>query len=44
VAGETIANLSIVGIGQTGLDGGDVSLYNAVGSINAILDVAGWFQ
>ena len=44
VAGETIANLSIVGIAQTGLKSGDVSLYNAVGSINAILDVAGWFQ
>ncbi|MGA7988506.1 MAG: S8 family serine peptidase [Candidatus Dormiibacterota bacterium] len=44
VAGETIANLSIVGIAQTGVRSGDVSLYNAVGSINAILDVAGWFQ
>jgi hypothetical protein len=44
VAGETIANLSIVGISQAGLSGGDVSLYNAAGTINAILDVAGWFQ
>jgi len=43
-AGETIANLSITGIAQTGLDAGDVSLYNALGTINAILDVAGWFQ
>jgi len=44
VAGEVIANLSIVGIAQTGAPAGDVSLYNAAGSINAILDVAGWFQ
>ena len=43
-AGEVIANLSVVGIGQTGLNAGDVALYNAVGTINAILDVAGWFQ
>jgi subtilisin family serine protease len=44
VAGEVIANLSIVGIAQTGISAGDVSLYNAAGSINALLDVAGWFQ
>jgi subtilisin family serine protease len=44
VVGEVIANLSIVGVAQTGSFGGDVSLYNAAGTINAILDVAGWFQ
>jgi hypothetical protein len=44
VAGETIANLSIVGIAQSGLHAGDVSLFNDLGTINAILDVAGWFQ
>jgi hypothetical protein len=44
VAGEVIANLSIVGIAQTGSAAGEVSLYNAAGTINAILDVAGWFQ
>jgi len=43
-AGETIANLSFVGIAQTGVTAGDVSLYNAAGTINATLDVAGWFQ
>ncbi len=43
-AGETIANLAIVGLATTGADAGDVSLYNAAGNINAILDVAGWFQ
>jgi hypothetical protein len=40
-----IANLAIVGIGQTaGPTLGDVDLYNGLGDINAILDVAGWFQ
>ncbi|MGD0196131.1 MAG: S8 family serine peptidase [Candidatus Dormibacteria bacterium] len=42
--GEVIANLSVVGIAQTGAFAGDVSLYNNVGTINAILDVAGWFE
>jgi subtilisin family serine protease len=42
--GEVIANLSVVGIAQTGGSAGDVSLFNAVGTINAILDVAGWFE
>jgi hypothetical protein len=42
---EVIANLAVVGLSTTsGLSPGDVSLYNAVGTINAILDVAGWFQ
>jgi hypothetical protein len=42
--GQVIANLAIVGIATTGANEGDVSLYNAAGDINAILDVAGWFQ
>jgi hypothetical protein len=42
--GQVIANLAIVGIATTGTSEGDVSLYNAGGNINAILDVAGWFQ
>ena len=42
--GQVIANLAIVGIATTGTHEGDVSLYNAAGDINAILDVAGWFQ
>jgi hypothetical protein len=45
-AGQVIANLTITSLAQT--DGltidGNVDLYNPVGSINAILDVAGWFQ
>jgi subtilisin family serine protease len=43
-AAEVIANLSIVGIAQVGPSSGDVSLYNAVGLTDAILDVAGWFE
>ena len=43
-AGEVIANLAVVGIATTSPDIGDVSLYNALGNIDAILDVAGWFQ
>ena len=44
-AHDVIANLAIVGLGQTaGATQGDVYLYNGLGDINAILDVAGWFQ
>jgi hypothetical protein len=43
-AGDVIANLAFVGIATTGTASGNVALYNAVGTINAILDVAGWFQ
>jgi hypothetical protein len=42
--GQVIANLAIVELSTTGTSDGDVSLYNAAGDINAILDVAGWFQ
>jgi YVTN family beta-propeller protein len=41
--GDVVANLAFVGI-ATGSPSGDVSLYNQAGGINAILDVAGWFQ
>jgi hypothetical protein len=44
VAHDVIANLAIVGLAQTGPDQGDIDLYNALGVINAVLDVAGWFQ
>jgi hypothetical protein len=46
-AGEVIANLAITSLAQTATStapAGNVKLYNALGSINAILDVAGWFQ
>jgi hypothetical protein len=42
--GQTIPNLVIVQLATTGGDAGDVNLYNAAGSINAIVDVSGWFQ
>jgi hypothetical protein len=42
-AHQVIANLAIVGLSTTTSDG-DISLYNAAGDINAVLDVAGWFQ
>jgi len=41
--GDVVANQAFVGI-ATGSPPGDVSLYNQAGGINAILDVAGWFQ
>ena len=41
--GDVVANLAFVGI-ATGSPSGEVSLYNQAGGINAILDVAGWFQ
>ena len=44
-AHDVVANLAIVGLSTTaGKSPGDVSLYNNVGTINAVLDVAGWFQ
>jgi hypothetical protein len=43
-AGQVIDNLAITSLAQTGTTAGNVKLYNALGSINAILDVAGWFQ
>jgi YVTN family beta-propeller protein len=42
--GDVIANLAIVRIATSGPSVGDVDLFNGVGDINAILDVAGWFQ
>ena len=45
-AGQVIANLAVVGLATTGggTVKGNVNVYNAVGDINAVLDVAGWFQ
>lgn len=39
VAGATVANLVVVGVGG----GGEVSLYNESGSTHLIVDVVGWF-
>ena len=43
-AGQTTANLAIVPLATTGSQAGDIYLYNGQGNINAIVDVAGWFQ
>jgi hypothetical protein len=42
--GQIIPNLAIVQLATTGADAGEFELFNAAGSINAIVDVAGWFQ
>jgi len=43
---QVIANLAVVGLATTGPSSvdGNVGLYNAAGDINAVVDVAGWFQ
>jgi hypothetical protein len=38
-----IANLAIVKLASGGASPGALNLYNDLGSVNAILDVAGWF-
>lgn len=43
-AHEVIDNLTIVALASNGPSAGAVDIYNGVGTINAILDVAGWFQ
>ena len=42
-AGAALPNLVVVGL-ASGAHHGDVNLFNAMGSINAVLDVDGWFQ
>jgi hypothetical protein len=41
--GVAVPNLVVVGL-ASGTHVGDVNLFNALGSINAVLDVSGWFQ
>jgi hypothetical protein len=44
-AGEVLPNLTVVQIDTAaGADQGDVDLYNAAGSVNAVIDIEGWFQ
>ncbi|HYR13480.1 MAG TPA: peptidoglycan DD-metalloendopeptidase family protein, partial [Mycobacterium sp.] len=38
VGGQTLANLAVIGVGS----GGRVSVFNAAGAADVILDVAGW--
>jgi hypothetical protein len=42
--GQTTPNLVIVQLATTGANPGAFDLFNDQGSINAIVDVAGWFQ
>jgi hypothetical protein len=41
--GRALPNLVVVGL-ASGAHSGDLNLFNAAGSINAVLDVDGWFQ
>ena len=41
--GMALPNLVVVGL-ASGVHAGDVNLFDATGSINAVLDVDGWFQ
>jgi hypothetical protein len=44
-AGEVLPNLTVVQLDPVvGADLGDVDLYNAAGSANAVIDIEGWFQ
>jgi hypothetical protein len=43
--GEVLPNLTVVQLDPvSGADLGDVNLYNAAGSVNAVVDIEGWFQ
>ena len=42
--GEADPNLAYVGVAQTGGKSGDISIYNAGGTVDAIVDTAGWFS
>jgi hypothetical protein len=44
-AGEVLPNLTVVQLDTVpGAGQGDVNLFNAAGSVNAIVDIEGWFQ
>jgi len=44
-AGEVLPNLTVVQLDTTGdANDGKVYLYNGAGSVNAIIDIEGWFQ
>lgn len=44
-AGVTLPNLAVVQLDTTGdAHDGEIYLYNSVGSVNAIIDIEGWFQ
>ena len=41
---EILPNLVVVQLATSGANPGCIQLYNAVGSVNAVLDIEGWFQ
>jgi hypothetical protein len=45
-AGEVLPNLAVVQLDTVPSDAydGEVSLYNSAGSVNAVIDIEGWFQ
>ena len=44
-AGEVLPNLTVVQLDPlSGAGQGDADLFNAAGSVNAIVDIEGWFQ
>ncbi|MFZ0179496.1 MAG: hypothetical protein WAL84_06440 [Candidatus Dormiibacterota bacterium] len=45
-AGQVLPNLAVVELDTipADADDGDVDLYNGAGSVNAIIDLEGWFQ
>jgi hypothetical protein len=44
-AGEVLPNLTVVQLDPVaGANQGDIYLFNAAGSVNAIVDIEGWFQ
>jgi hypothetical protein len=45
VAGATLPNLVVVKLDTTaGAGDGDINVFNAAGTVNAIIDIEGWFQ
>jgi len=44
-AGQVLPNLAVVQLDTTsGTHDGDVDLFNSAGSVNAVIDIEGWFQ
>jgi len=43
VAGETVANNVVVAVPQTGANAGEVSIYNATGNADVVVDVSGYY-
>lgn len=44
VAGQVVANRVMVGLGSGGSNAGRITVYNAYGSTDVVIDVGGWFS